>query len=386
VVAALAIAACGGSHPSGPVTLRARAASPLADAPVKVDVRGLGAHRRVVLRAGWTSANGVRWTSRTRLAADGDGTIALRGIAGMRFLWAMRPPRGKRGFGVPVRGDSRIALAVEANGRTLARTSLVRRITPPTVRIRPLTAGRDGVYGFLFTPPGGGRRPAAIVMGGSEGGISVLDDAGLLAAHGYPTLALAYFRAPGLPPRLHDIPLEYFRRGLEILRGRPDVDPAHVVTMGVSYGGEASLLIAATFPRLVHGAIALVPNVSVSLSPGQGRVAAWSYRGRPLAPQPIAVGRIDGPVLTAGAGLDNEWDSSLYVQEIRQRRADAHVRFRDTSVIYPKAGHDAGVAVPYLPQPVDQARFGGTAGAGAAARADLWPRILRYMQALRRGG
>ena len=42
------------------------------------------------------------------------------------------------------------------------------------------------------------------MFGGSEGGLSgvVIEAAALLAARGYPALALAYFHEPGLPPTL----------------------------------------------------------------------------------------------------------------------------------------------------------------------------------------
>jgi hypothetical protein len=68
---------------------------------------------------------------------------------------------------------------------------------------RKLTVRRDGVYGFEFTPRNPRAHPAVLVFGGSEGGDSMVDAAGLLAAHGYTTLALAYFRQarPAVRPR-----------------------------------------------------------------------------------------------------------------------------------------------------------------------------------------
>jgi dienelactone hydrolase len=297
-------------------------------------VGGLRGGERATLDATWTAAGGAVWASRTPVRANGDGALRLAGVDGMRFLWAMRPvhPTGAaQGF------DPRVA------GRSDVRLSLV------------------------------------------AGGDTVIPTAGLLAAHGYPALALAYFKAPGLPSRLQRIPLEYFARAARILRRDRAADPRRVVAMGGSYGGEAALLIAATFPRLFHGAIGLVPNVSISASTENLEIPAWSYRGRGLEPVPIALGRIDAPILVAGAGLDNVWDSALYVQEIDARRADAHTPFHDASVAYAKAGHDVGAAVPYLPQSTDQAHFGGTARASAAGKADLWPRILRYLRDLPRG-
>jgi hypothetical protein len=52
--------------------------------------------------------------------------------------------------------------------------------------------------------------PPVLVFGGSGGGL--MTSAALLAARGYPSLALAYFKAPGLPQTLHNIPLEYFAK------------------------------------------------------------------------------------------------------------------------------------------------------------------------------
>src|ERR671936_1469150 len=84
-----------------------------------------------------------------------------------------------------------------------------------------------------------------------------------LAGHGYPVLQLAYFREPGLPQSLTRIPLEYFERALGWLSRQPEVDPRRIVTWGWSRGGEASLLVAATFPELVHAAVAYVPSAYV---------------------------------------------------------------------------------------------------------------------------
>ena len=68
---------------------------------------------------------------------------------------------------------------------------------------------------------------------------------------------------PGLPSSLENIPLEYFERALRWLAKQPAVDPHRIVTFGSSRGGEASLLIASTFPRLVHGAVGYVPSAAV---------------------------------------------------------------------------------------------------------------------------
>lgn len=244
--------------------------------------------------------------------------------------------------------------------------------------MRVLTKRRTGIVGLLFSPRVRTRRPAAVVFGGSEGGArAVVDVAGLLAAHGYPTLVLAYFGLPDLPQQLIRIPLEYFARAVRRLRRAPHVDPAHVVVTGASRGGEAALLLAATFPRLIHGAIGLVPSANVLPAPA-AQFPAWTLHGKPIAQGPIPAERISGPVLAAGAGDDRLGNSKLAVAQIRRRLARHHFRFAYRGLVYERAGHGIGGAVPYQPAAVSQGGLGGTAGADAAARADLWPRILRF--------
>src|SRR4029453_15093087 len=63
--------------------------------------------------------------------------------------------------------------------------------------------------------------PRVLVFSGSAGGLTTSFAAALLAAHGYPSLALAYFKTPGLPQTLSSIPLEYFTSALEELRAQP---------------------------------------------------------------------------------------------------------------------------------------------------------------------
>lgn len=99
-------------------------------------------------------------------------------------------------------------------------------------RLRP---AKDGIYGNLYLPEDTtDRRPGVLVFSGSGGGLTTSMAAALLAAHGYPSLALAYFKVPGLPQTLHNIPLGYFAKGLEVLRDQPGVDPRHVLVAGAS--------------------------------------------------------------------------------------------------------------------------------------------------------
>src|SRR5690606_16935547 len=149
---------------------------------------------------------------------------------------------------------------------------------------------------------------------GSDGGMSPYTEltAALLAARGYATLALAYFRLGQLPPSLSEIPLEYFGDAAAWLQDQPGAEPECIVVVGTSRGGELALLLGSTYPNLkavvsyvgsgyVHPEyIGLASDVSVS---------AWTWRGEPvrhldayemteaeLREAEIPVERINGPV------------------------------------------------------------------------------------------
>ena len=130
------------------------------------------------------------------------------------------------------------------------------------------TLTQQGFLGRYFAPSSSAAAtPAVLLIGGSGGGYACPYLAGLLASHGYPSLALAYFKEPGLPQTLKDIPLEYFAKALRWLGSQPGVDSRRVVVLGASRGGEGALLIGSTYPDLVRGVVAAVPR-----RPGRGRV------------------------------------------------------------------------------------------------------------------
>jgi dienelactone hydrolase len=377
--AVLLCAGCGGSssHPVVSATPR----DGLVDVPPRIRVSGTG--ESAVLRASTVDEHGRRWTSTTAVAdVRRDPT---------RPLWRLGDGVD---FFVPPLSGFVVRLDLMQGGRIVGQTTIARRLTVPGVR---QTHVRDGLYGERFDPPGSGRRAAALVIGGSDGGLTTAGEAALLASHGYAAMALAYFRAPGLPRTLKDIPLGYFARALRQLRARPDVDPRRVAVMGVSRGGEAALLIGATYPRLVHGVVALVPSNVVNPSI-DGRSTSWTLKGRPVPqirpqdfrdPDPvrtpeavIRAERITGPVLTASGGVDAAWPSYDYAEALHRRLRAHHFAYPHPDLRFENAGHGVGAAIPYLPVATDR-DLGGSASQDEAGKAALWPRILDFMRGLR---
>jgi hypothetical protein len=84
------------------------------------------------------------------------------------------------------------------------------------------------------------QRPTIVVVGGSEGGFDTLT-AILLTSDAFNVVALGYFGAPGLPPQLENIPLEYFERAVGFLRTLPQIGIAKLALFGTSRGGELAL-------------------------------------------------------------------------------------------------------------------------------------------------
>jgi dienelactone hydrolase len=262
-------------------------------------------------------------------------------------------------------------------------------VAPPAAGAHTVAA--SGFDGQFFPPRdvlAGQRRPAVLIIGGSQGGLSSPLLAAALAGHGYPVLAIAYFAAPGLPASLSDIPLEYFARALRWLRRQPQVDPAHLLTLGISFGSEAALLMGTHYPGLVHGVIATVPS-GVTTSPcPHCDYPVWTLHGRPLpftaqfdTPDPaeapatiIPVERIDGPVFLVCGGADETWDSCGYARAIMSRLAAHHDRYPRELAAYPAAGHAVGSVVPYLPGPAIPSP--GDDGVSAAANPSATAAVL----------
>src|SRR5580704_8124789 len=179
--------------------------------------------------------------------------------------------------------------------------------------------------------------PAVIVIGGSGGGMDERTawEARVLAEHGYATLHLAYFLAPGLPTVLHLIPLEYFKTAVDWLRAQPGVDPERIGVVGTSIGGMAALVLAAHYPEF-KVVVAAVPSSVIWTTFGSSHTSMFSLEGKPLPYLPhglsggsriydlydeglnsiaqhpdavIPVERINGPVMLICGRLDTLWPS-----------------------------------------------------------------------------
>lgn len=269
-----------------------------------------------------------------------------------------------------------------------------------------------GLTGEYYAPAKPGAAPQVLVLGGSEGGLDGSRPiAQRLAESGYGALALAYFHAPGVPPTLQSVPLEYFTRAIDWLAARPEAAGRRVAVLGGSKGGEAALLIASGDRRIcavVAGAPSSVAwagfNPADFISdPGP----SWTRGGKPVPYAPydrtapfkglldfytrslaqappeaaIPVEKIAGPVLLISGRQDQLWPSSAMSDAVMARLDAAKFKPVHQHLAYDDAGH-AAFGLPLAPDSPNLARLGqlgGSAAGNQAARQDAWPKALAFL-------
>ena len=394
------------SAPPGPVTMTVSARQALLDVPVNVSLGGLPAGARTTVTATAVDRDGTAWTSTAQFQASTAGAVSLgqaslagsyTGVNPMGLFEFMAPTGNSKAvyFPEPVTGYD-VSLVASVGGHRVAATTTHRQSAVEVgVTTRQLRPADSGVYGELFSPANTtAGRPAVLLFGGSEGGMSMGFDARMLAAHGYPALSLAYFKEPGLPQSLTNVPLEYFAKALAVLRRQPGVDPKHVLVFGVSRGSEAALLLGSHFPQLVNGVIAGVPSSMVNPGYPNGTASAWTLDGEPvpgltleqwknsLPADPravIPVERIRGPVLLTCGLQDQEWPSCTYQDAITARLGAHHFGYQVTTLQYSDAGHDVGSMEAIYSATAAAFTLGGSLVGNQAALTDAHAKLLKFL-------
>ena len=319
---------------------------------------------------------------------------------------------------------------VSVDGRQIASTTFHRRLLDADVIRTPVRHGR--LRGTLFARTGATNAPGVVVLGGSDGGNLYEFVAALLAAHGVAALALAYFAYEDLPAELIALPIEYFAEAVRWLKTRPEVGTARVGVLGLSRGGEAALIVGASCAD-VAAVVALVASGISGGGVGADFSAmaqsAWTLGGQPLPllPPPwdpasmqeaqdamasgkafaaragilralesagarvndvsIRVERTRGPILMMSCEDDQLWGSTELTAVAEARLQAAPFAFAFEHRRYSGAGH-FGCLPPNLPTTSTSARhgmvpmaleYGGNARSNAAASADIWPRIVAFV-------
>jgi dienelactone hydrolase len=428
---------------TGPRFVIAPAAELLSGKDAQIELRGLAPGSVVEITAErpvpryWPQPARELYRARASYRVADDGTLTL----------ASAPPLAGSYTGADLRGlfwsmtltdapvapdwpDGRVQLVATQQGRTIAHAALTLRGSLPEVELTTVGAEMPGAV--LARLPGPARRPAIIVLGGSDGhDFTARRMAPRLASHGYAVLGLPYYApdlggppAPhlaGLPTALVDIPVDRLDQARDWLRRAPGVDADRIAIWGWSKGAEYALLAATHLPWITAvvaitptdvvweglGGPSQVPGTRSSFSwrgeplpfvpyhdiarefmaPSQGKRAALRRphdEGRTNHPEAVARARIPverfrGALLVAGGGDDQIWASGTMADNIARSRAAAGLA--TTRLVYPDAGHMltgdgwAPTTMASTGGPV----FGGTPAADARAQAAVWRETLAFL-------
>jgi len=280
----------------------------------------------------------------------------------------------------------------------------------------------NGLVAKFHRPSTSGTHAGVIVIGGAGGSLGSTSAVGsLLAEQGYAALALAYFGLEHLPARLEEIPLEYFKSAIEWMRSQPSVEPNRIGIVGTSKGGEAALLVSATYQE-IGAVVAYSPShvvfqgIDESWSGASTPKSSWTLCGTPVPFLPyrmdydcikrygfylglylsslqdrhaveravIPVERINGPILLVSGTDDAIWPSSTMCEWVVERLKQRHFAFSFQHFSYEGAGHLlAGPSrlASASPSGAGDIAIGGTETANAAARDDAWTKVCGFFDA-----
>jgi dienelactone hydrolase len=360
--------------------------------------------------------------------AKSGSSYAAADIRGL--FWSMTPTKSE----VAAEGkENAVRLNAAIDGKSVATAAIEFVRQSADVKIEKLEKFPGAIFGSLPAPDGKTvKRPALIVLGGSEGGAASINrSVGKFASRGFAVMSLPYYspaqwpnmtqEVPELPKNFVDIPIERLNAAREYLRSRADVDGDRIGLYGVSKGAEFVLLAATNFPW-VKTAVAIVPTDVVWEGWGEGIApntrASFSLNGKPFAYTPgkdfeqefmgyqtgadvrvrrpqdkgraanpaaavaarIPVERYKGPLMIVAGQEDQMWNSGMMAHNIAERRAEA--KLETVSLIYTDAGHSlsANGWEPTTQYDAGPGKSGGTPAGNAAAQADAWGKTVEFLK------
>jgi len=248
----------------------------------------------------------------------------------------------------------------------LANATILRTYLSDDVERREISDGN--IRGTLFLPKGSRRFPGVIDMFGSHGGLLEFR-AAILASHGFAVLALAFYDYKDLPTSIKNLDLEYFMEAVQWLASHECVYQNGIGIIGVSYGGQVALQLAAECPMIVATVAISSPNVMLTPVKYQGKSIGLQWEPGPnevtfvdertvvlrdsyaldsddFKQIEIQVEKIKGKVLLI-CGNEDLCISSSDMAARMQNRLEPHKRSSVKILDYPGTGHL--IEVPFMP-------------------------------------
>lgn len=263
-----------------------------------------------------------------------------------------------------------------------------------------ITVAQEGFAATYYGAAEEAQPAGILVLGGSEGGKSIYRSKGFIEI-GYPVLSLAYFKEPGTPDYLDEIPLEYFDKPFAWFAERPEMRGKKIVVIGDSKGAELALLLASRTPKIA-GVIGISPSSVVFQGLPQifwPPRSSWTYKGEPLPFVPydasqgvhpnnllplyvlslshtekvekafLPVEKINGPILLLSGEDDAMWPAADMAEALVNRLKANKFPHAFEHVKYENAGHTLN----------EFFTIGGTREGNKKARVDSWRRILAFL-------
>lgn len=394
--------------------------------PFSMMISGLKPGEEVTLKARSIDGSGIIWVSTATYEADQKGVIDLSRQAPLSgdydepdvlgLLWSMKPSNSKnkdRVFRKHAHGLTVQYQLINSKGETVT-AYLKRRYQKPDEGLVQVLLDANGCKGFLYYPETGGPFPGIILLSGSGGGMNTTL-AKAFASNGFATLALAYFRYPGLPGYLEEIPLEYFLGAIEWMQNQKAVQKTKLGLVGHSKGGECSLLLASLYDEF-NAVVAYVPSAYVWKCVSPNVKSCWSFAGKGLpfistietqqevqqfyrgelssikkwftdglaAAEPdliekatIPVEKIKAPIFLASDADDRTWPSSEFCESIIQRLKIHHFPYEYKHIRSERAGHH--VYYPDLIPGIDKSVNGGEARDKVKWSLIVWQETLTFL-------
>lgn len=228
-----------------------------------------------------------------------------------------------------------------------------------------------------------------------------------MAAHGFATLALAFYGFEDLPKEFDVIEVDYFEEAVCYMLQHPKVKGPDIGLLGLSLGADICLTMASFLKnvsatvsingsafsgdRHIHYKQTMIPPLGHDLRRTKvvfsGILDIVDIRNDVVGgcenPSMIPIEKAQGPILFIAGQDDRCWRSELYTQ-IASERLQAHGKERPQVIFYPGTGHY--IEPPYFPmcpaslhKIVNKAvMWGGEVRAHSKAQIDAWKQILSF--------
>lgn len=316
---------------------------------------------------------------------------------------------------IPEKRNYHIDFTVEVNGQVIASKRHTRMFCDETVKSQSVS--QNNLIARYFTPEKAEKRPAIIVVSGSEGRIEKAQAiAEVFASKGYSALAVCHFGLKGTNNNLDRIPLEIIENAIKWLKKQSTADPNCIGIFGRSKGGELAVLAASNFNEITC-VIANTPSFYVYEGLINNRPSchsSWTYQGKEFPclsfsysvifkmlikkifgqknlvtwmyqqiiqkgdadKASIPVEKINGPILLLSSASDAIWPSLLHCEKIEERLSKKVFPFEVKHFTYEKSGHM--LTMPY--QSISTlAKCNGNLEEWRRACEDSWKQTIEFL-------